>query len=37
MEQPAGVLIDGVYAENTVMAKAMKMAKKYWQNTQAKG
>ncbi|MEZ5472871.1 MAG: ATP-binding protein [Marinicella sp.] len=37
MEQPAGILIDGSYAENSVMAKAMKMAKKYWQNAQAKG
>ncbi len=36
MEQAAGVLIDGVYAENTLMDQAMKMAKKYWQNTQAK-
>ncbi len=37
MGQPAGVLINGVYAENTLMDQAMKMAKKYWQNTQAKG
>jgi len=36
MGQPAGVLIDGVYAENTIMAQAMRMAKKYWKNTQAK-
>ncbi len=36
MGQPAGVLIDGVYAENTLMDQAMKMAKKYWQNTQAR-
>jgi len=36
MGQPAGVLIDGVYAENTIMDKAMRMAKKYWKNTQAK-
>ncbi len=37
MEQTAGVLINGSYAENTLMDKAMKMARKYWQNTQAKG
>lgn len=37
MGQPAGVLIDGEYAENSIMGKAMIMAKKYWQNTQAKG
>ncbi len=36
MAEPAGVLIDGVYAENSIMGKSMKMAKKYWQNTQAK-
>lgn len=35
MGQPAGVLMDGGYAENTLMDQAMKMAKKYWQNTQA--
>ncbi len=37
MGQTAGVLIDGEYAENTLMDLAMKMARKYWQNTQAKG
>ncbi|TDR23211.1 Lon protease family protein [Marinicella litoralis] len=36
MEESAGILIDGFYAENSVMGKAMIMAKKYWQNTQAK-
>ncbi len=35
MEQSAGVLIDGSYAENTLMNKAMKMARIFWQNTQA--
>jgi len=37
MGQPAGVLIDGDYADNSILGKAMKMAKKYWLNTQAKG
>jgi len=37
MEQSAGVLIDGSYAENTLMDQAMKRARKYWENTQAKG
>jgi predicted ATP-dependent protease len=36
MGQPAGVLIDGRYAENSIMDRAMIMAKKYWKNTQAK-
>ncbi len=34
MEHPVGVLIDGEYAQNSIMEKAMKMAKIYWQNTQ---
>ncbi len=37
MEQPAGILMDGGYAENTIMEKAMNMAKTYWKNTQGKG
>lgn len=36
MAQSAGVLVDGKYAENTLMCLAMKMAEKYWKNTQAK-
>ena len=36
MGQTAGILVDGSYAENTLMDLAMKMARKYWQNTQAK-
>jgi ATP-dependent Lon protease len=36
MGQSAGVLVDGIYAENTIMSKAIKMVKKYWLNTQAK-
>ena len=36
MERSAGVLIDGGYAENTLMDLAMKMAREFWQNTQAK-
>ena len=36
MGQAAGVLIDGNYAEHTLMDKAMIMARKYWQNTQGK-
>jgi len=35
MGQTAGVLIDGQYAEKTLMDQAMKMARKYWKNTQA--
>ena len=36
MGRDAGVLIDGGYAENTLLDLAMNMAQKYWQNTQAK-
>jgi len=36
MDMPAGVLIDGEYADNTLLSKAMQMARKYWQHSQAK-
>lgn len=36
MEHPAGILMDGGYPENTIMEKAMNMAKTYWKNTQGK-
>lgn len=36
MAQPAGLLVDGAYAENTIMGKAMKKASQFWQHVNDK-
>src|SRR5690606_34950875 len=36
MGQPAGVLVDGSYAKNSIMGQAMAKASEYWQNVGAK-
>ncbi len=36
MGQPAGLLVDGAYAENSIMGKAMKKARQFWQHVNDK-
>ena len=36
MGQPAGLLVDGAYAENSIMGKAMEKARQFWQHANDK-
>jgi len=36
MGQPAGLLVDGAYADNSIMGKAMKKARQFWQQVHDK-
>jgi ATP-dependent Lon protease len=36
MGQPAGLLVDGEYAENSIMGQAMQKARQFWQHVNDK-